>query len=79
MSDGIEPEYYKEAMQQYNSYVLPFYPRFPQHLKAEQAEAVQALLNKSDLLCILPTGYSKTVCMLVPSIIISKVYFCIDN
>jgi hypothetical protein len=73
VNNGVNPEYYSGAIQGYNSFVLPFFPRFPAHLKPEQAEAIQALLNKSDLLCILPTGYGKTVCMLVPSIIMSKV------
>ena len=59
---------FDEIIKLYEEKVRPLYPTLPEHLKREQAESIHASLVKKDLLCILPTGYGKTLCMLVPSI-----------
>jgi hypothetical protein len=64
---------FDEICQLYKDFAVSNFPQLPPNLKRLQGEAVHAILTKKDLICILPTGYGKTLCILLPIIIISKV------
>jgi len=46
---------------------------FPHALKDEQINAINVILQKRNLICILPTGFGKSLIYVIPPLILDEV------
>jgi ATP-dependent DNA helicase RecQ len=47
--------------------------QFHLQLKAEQKEIIQNVLERKDSMAVLPTGFGKSICYVLPPLILDKV------
>lgn len=53
--------------------VLQVNHNFDFTLRAEQVECINFLVEKKNVFCVLPTGYGKTLCFVLPPLILDQV------
>lgn len=46
---------------------------FDYNLKPEQVEVLKSIVNNNNTVCVLPTGYGKTHCFMLPPLILDEV------
>ena len=51
--------------------------QFHLQLKSEQKEIIQNVLERKDSMAVLPTGFGKSMCYVLPPLILDKVIFCL--
>ena len=49
--------------------------QFNLQLKPEQKETIQNILERKDSMAVLPTGFGKSMCYVLPPLILDKVSF----
>ena len=49
------------------------YKQFHLQLKSEQKEIIQNVLERKDSMAVLPTGFGKSMCYVLPPLILDKV------
>ena len=49
---------------------------FPETLKEEQIQCLDLLTHNEDLLCVLPTGYGKSIIYTLIPLLLDEVTFC---
>ena len=51
--------------------------QFHLQLKSEQKDRIQNVLERKDSMAVLPTGFGKSMCYVLPPLILDKVIFCL--
>ena len=54
--------------------------QFHLQIKAEQKEIIQNVLERKNTVAVLPTGFGKSMCYVLPPLILDKViFFCVAD
>lgn len=62
----------KDVLESYNTHLKE---AFVHNLKAEQVEIITHIINRDHVFAVLPTGYGKSLCYVLPALLKDKVHF----